>query len=391
MFYVLILLLAIALMNYFDIRGKKKYKQFCYNLILVILILYAGLRYRIGGDTIAYLDSFYHLYPSIEEYDWKEFYIGKDPLYTLINSVVKSLGGRFYVVQIIHAAFVNILIFKYFKKHTPYIFTSVFFYLITFYFLYNTEILRASMSIVVALFANDFVLERKWCKAVILYFISCLFHAQAIVLILTPLLFCLRLNRKTIVLWCCLYYLSIIVSSSMEDFLQLVDLSEDINAKAVNYNEKGDMGTEGFTIITYLVGVLPNFFYSLYSLYYLRKKKYSGKVMNLEPILLVGLSFIVIETVISRANRFVDYYRIYFVLMYAELFVFLIKERIYSRRKYYQLKDVIFAPLFIILLYGLIKGEGWRYFPYSSVIEKSISDHREKERINGAAPNPNEY
>ena len=85
-------------------------------LVEILLILVAGLRYRIGGDTTNYIYSFYHVYPVLEDFSFEDYPIGKDPLYVIINSIVKTLGGRFYVVQLIQSIFVITLTFKYFKK-----------------------------------------------------------------------------------------------------------------------------------------------------------------------------------------------------------------------------------------------------------------------------------
>ena len=124
MIYLFILILLLCLTLRYDINGKTKYRSQWYIIMLVIFILVAGLRWRLMVDTPNYIERFYHRTPLLKDYS---FDIGKAPFYTLINSIVLTLGGRFYVVQLIEASFVNILVFKYFKRHSKYIFTCLFF------------------------------------------------------------------------------------------------------------------------------------------------------------------------------------------------------------------------------------------------------------------------
>ena len=188
---------------------------------------------------------------------------------------------------------------------------------------------------------------------------------------------------------CIVYILTLSVSSRFEDYFQLLELNNEIGAKAAYYNDAGDMGREKYTIVTYLMGIFPYLIYPLVSLFYLKRKRYLGAVMRLEPFLLIGVMFLVIEMVILRANRFVDYYRVYFALFYAEFFIYLIKDKKSVNRKFKAY--AVFTPLFLLLLFGVIKGESWRYFPYSTIIEKTVVLQREKKRDGASPANPNEY
>ena len=174
--------------------------------MLFVFILLSGLRWRLGVDTTGYLYNFYHEYPTLNKFSLEDYSLFSSPLFVLLNSFVLTLGGRFYVVQLIHASFVNILIFKYIKKHTQYLFICLFFYAVVAYSKYNMEIMKGSMSIVICLFANDYILEKKWVKGYILYFIALLFHAQTILLFFIPFLFSLRLNIKGLLVLICAFF-----------------------------------------------------------------------------------------------------------------------------------------------------------------------------------------
>ena len=74
MVYYVILLLLIVLSIRYDLNGKIKYREQWYNTVLAILVLLAGLRYRLGEDTINYLYSFFYDIPNqffIYLFNWK--------------------------------------------------------------------------------------------------------------------------------------------------------------------------------------------------------------------------------------------------------------------------------------------------------------------------------
>ena len=185
MIYFVILALLVVLSWQYDILGKTEKKEFWYRLLLIIFILVAGLRYRLGGDTINYIKYFYYETPYLWKLSTEDFF-AMEPLFLLLNSVVKSLGLKFYVVQLIQTLIVNSLVFAYVKKHSLYPFTCIFFYSIYMYFFYNFEELRASISVAICLFANDYLLDKKWLKGFMLYILGTMFHYSTVLLFVTP-------------------------------------------------------------------------------------------------------------------------------------------------------------------------------------------------------------
>ena len=93
MVYFFTILLLLVLILCYDINGKKLYRNECYLFVLVIFIMIAGLRWRVMVDTPNYIYNFYHVYPSLEEFSFVDYPIGKDPFYVLINCFVISWGG----------------------------------------------------------------------------------------------------------------------------------------------------------------------------------------------------------------------------------------------------------------------------------------------------------
>lgn len=396
MVYLLIIVLILALVIHYDIKGKTHNKVIYYNLVLVLLIFVAGLRYRLGADTTNYLYSFYHTIPELgnlkpDLWNWDE-----EPLFRLINSFVKTLGGPFYIVQFIEAAFVNILLFKYIKKHSDYIFTCVFFYVIWMYTFYNMEEMRASMALVVALFANDYVLEKKWIKSTLLFVVAGLFHKTAYVLMLASVLFFpLRKNLLNgIFFGLGAFFIGIFVQENFGDYLYLLDVSMAATEDMAQYMKMtGQMDQEGRNLMFFFVNVLPFIVYPSFSLFYTKKYNETSKVLQVQPMIIMGIAFVAIQASMQLAYRFVHFYAIYLIMIMAQMFIDVVRNERSKRRGKattwsYIKAFVLVIPLMAVLIRAQLDTYT-RYYPYSSVIEKSINYEREKEYDHAA--NSNEY
>lgn len=377
MLYSIIIFILLLLIVKYDIKKHTKNKDKWYAFMLLVFVLIAGLRYRLGGDTVEYLDRFYFEYPSLYDLTIDDFTLGKDPLYVLLNSIIKTFGFRFYVFQILHATIINILIFKYIKRHTEYIFASLLFYAIGCYTTYNMEILRGSLSIVLCLYAYDYLQSRCFLKSIFLFITACFFHVQTILILITPLFLHLRLNMRGIIIIACVSTFSLAIFQ-LGDFLTLFSLY-DLQTKYDYYTDSGGFAQEGnplFLLFTFL----PEIFYTVYGLYYIKKKHINSRLINMEGIIMIGIMFLILQFSISIFYRYTDYYRIYFAMLYGELFIAIIKKTSQNHLRYSILHVVLFfLPMFIVhAVLNPLDGKGRRYYPYSSVIEKSIDKDREK-------------
>ena len=377
MIYLFVLFLLLCLSFRYDINGKTKYRDECYFTMLVVFILIAGLRWRVGVDTHRYLYSFYHEYPTLENFNLKEYYIGKDPLYTLINVIVKSLGGRFYIVQLIQATFVNVLIMHYFKKHSKYVFTCALFYFLLSYIAFMMEIMRASFGIAISLYAFDYFLEKKWVKGYFLLFIALMFHAQTLVLFFFPALLHFHFNKKGIIMLVGAYIFGVFAQDLLADYVFLFEDNDKLERKFAGYtSEDSSYGKNDHNVFYYLVSLFPYIIYSLYSLWYTKKKCSNEGLKKLEPIIMLGVAFVLIQTTFLIAYRYVDYFRIYFALFYAETCVEMVVRKKYLMRNVAFLTVIVlFSPVMLSLIYfTAIKDP--RYI-YSSVLNKTINKEKE--------------
>lgn len=381
MIFCVILLILLLLSYKYDIQRQTNNKTFCYNMMLFVFILVAGLRWRIGIDTPVYLYQYYHDIPTLDNFSWSNYSITESPLYLLIASFVKTIGGRFFIVQIIQSSIVNVLIFRYIKKHSQYLFTCLFFYTIVCYTTYNMEIMRGSLSIVICLYANDYILNKKWVKGYLLYLLSVFFHAQSILMFILPLLYFLRFNKSGLVACVIAFLMGTIIMNLFGDYMFVFETNDAIATKIDRYSNSGKYGTQAGNINFFIVQIFPLLFYSIFSTILVKRKEPNNKLLKLEPLVLIGVLFILIRMNLEIAYRYVDFFKIYFVLFISESFILLAKglrtdSKILALLRSY----IIFVPFFLVVFvynYMLTENYSLRYTPYSTIIDREVSRERE--------------
>lgn len=389
MIYLIVILILIFFIIRYDINSIKEGRDSCYYFVLVILILIAGLRWRLGSDTPNYMYLYYHETPVLGNY-LKDGISIKYPLWILLNSVVLSLGGKFFLVQIIHAIFVNTLYFKYIKKHSPYIFTCAMFYFVWMFTNQNMETMKASMAIVVCLYGNDYMVNKKWLKGFLLYFVGCLFHISAALLLITPFVLFLKFNIVGVISFVLAYIIGGVIQEKLSDYLMLIELSEDLEKSASVYSNS-DIYSKGRNLNFFIVNVLSFIIYSFFIVFYFKKKNIYSELIKYEPYLIIGLLFLILKSRLFIFYRYVHFYNIYIVLFVANAFISCIVDQKQLDKALASARSVIlFSPLFILLLMYNIRRFPM-YYPYSSVIEKKIDKNRESEysKTGHFIPHPN--
>ena len=389
--YIVVFILLLLLSFHYDISGNRVGRDGWYNTVLVILILIAGLRWRIGTDTIAYLARFYYIYPTVDKFSFGDNILGSDPLYALINIIVKTLGGRFYMVQIIQATIVNVLVFKYIKRHTKYIFTCILFYLFINYLNFNMETMRASISIAICLFGNDYIMEKKWLKGYLLYAIACLFHYQTLVILLLPSLFWIRFNRFGIVLFVVAFLAGFFLKSIIEDYMFLIEGNEIIEEKVEDKIYSDRWGEQQGNFFYFLGLIFMKIVYPITSFFIIKRYSKDKNLIRLEPFVIFGVMFVFCQLNINIAFRYVYFFEIYFAILYSEVFANLFPWVLRKKRQF-AFSFLIFFP--VLFYHGRIRYQSHLYHPYTSVIEMSV-DREKEEALEYKAiyspPNKNEY
>lgn len=154
----------------------------------ILLVLVAGLRLVVGGDTQTYMADF-DLYPTLDEFTIFHFALFRyQPLWILLNCLAKTIYPEFFVVQLMLSAVVNPITFYIIKKETDKKYEVALIYLL-FQFLYlNCEIMRETFAICIFYFAFGYLIRHKWLPYYGLCIVAFLFHDAAAFYFILPFL-----------------------------------------------------------------------------------------------------------------------------------------------------------------------------------------------------------
>lgn len=189
MIYILVFILLLIPVIRYDWLAKSGGESGWYYFNLVVLILLAGLRYRVGGDTLMYM-AMYNDIPTMAELKYFDFEEALyNPLWYLYNSFFKSISDDFTLFQIGQAILVNCVFFWFFRRYSPqYYFSAILLYYVGYYCYFNMEIMREILCVCILMLMTPWLLAKRW----ILYYAGCIIainmHYSAAVMLFIPLL-----------------------------------------------------------------------------------------------------------------------------------------------------------------------------------------------------------
>lgn len=164
-------------------------------IICFYIVLLMGFRYKVGVDTISYMNAYSRI-ASIEHlFSYDTFENARyEPGYLLICSICKSFTKEFWPVQIIMAAITNGCIFVFLYRYCRNVFIGLLFYFVFQCLYFTTEIMRESAAIGIFLLNYKNLAERKWFNYYLLSLLSISFHYSAIIIWFLPIARILKPN-----------------------------------------------------------------------------------------------------------------------------------------------------------------------------------------------------
>lgn len=157
-------------------------------IVVVVISVAMGLRDNVGTDWENYKYIF-------ESYSPKYFTtFGRamaneriEPLYSLLNFIVISLGGSYQLFLTIIMGIHLVMLLYACKTFPRYSILIVYFYFMVL-FLSTLNIHRQTLAICIFLFALHFLLNKQIGKYYIACIIACLFHYSSVIVLLVPIL-----------------------------------------------------------------------------------------------------------------------------------------------------------------------------------------------------------
>ena len=389
MIYLLILFYLLILSYQYDFLKKSAQRSLHYFIVMAVLILVAGFRYRIGIDSIRYEMDFEGI-PTLGTLSLNDFSEQKyDPLYLLLAVICRSISNEFWVLQMAQAVLVNIIFFRFFKKNTDNIFLAILIYYFILYAGNMFETMRESCAVAMMLLSWEFYKKNR--RFVVLFFFSLafLFHSSAILLFFVYIPIILKIDRRIIFSKNTLLIVSLILlfAFTIQDFFldNLVffalnsRFADKIDLYTSNNMFEDKLNIFGVIASIVLYGIIPYICAST-----IRKTKDSYK---LEYFLVIELLCAVMAFPIYIFYRYVNYFFPFVILAMCKSLSFKCVN-IFGITKFSTKRIAIWLILsfpFVITQTKLMLSSEWpsgpqvysRYYPYSSIFTKKEDADRE--------------
>jgi len=320
-YFVVFILLLIPVVKY-DWMAKTGGESKWYYFNLAVLVLLAGLRYRVGGDTLMYMSVFEEC-PTLDELKYFDFDTAQyNPLWYIFNAVSKSIYDDFFFFQLIHACIVNPIFFSFFRKYCPnYYFSVILLYYVGYFCYFNMEVLRESLCICVLLLGTRFLLEKRWLPYYVMCVLALFMHYSALVMFLFPLLF-VFFKRPSwvyqVILLVGIFVFTAVVNVPML-LLSALSVDEQLMVLAEKYldEERNLMG-----MLSLLLQYLP-----LLGMIFLRERYNIRQKIDFTPIVMGVVVIYAFSLNLTGLNRLVNYF-IPFILIYTVNTIYYVVSRV---------------------------------------------------------------
>lgn len=360
--YLLIIVLLLYFIFAYDVGHQRQGRKQMQWLVIVLLILMAGLRYHIGSDTIGYEDDFNREVPVLSRLSSSQAMMSQ-PLWIFLMSLCKTWFGSFVAFQFIHAIILNLLIFRFIRKTTNYVFTALLFIFCITWWNLSFEVLRESLCVGIYLNAILLLKKGKYINYAVLGLIMVGLHWFAfLMVIITP--FIMYANEKVVY--------SAIILGGVALFLfvdtQLFELIDLISADYISggaskridsyLNQDGGQGKVEFNLIGLIFTFVLYIALPLITIYFNKEEKGNK---NFSKILVLFILFAVLQTKLVIFTRFYNYLYIVLIVCFVNI--------LYDKK----IKTPIVRLLFKSLVFILLMNGCWSFYrPSSSEYRSNI-------------------
>lgn len=394
MIYLLLVIGLFVLTYFYDYKGKEQGRVLWFCIALLAFIMIAGLRYRLGTDSIRY-ERYFERCPDLMNLSPNNFANTRfSPLYILLESIIKTFTDQFIVFQVVHATIVNFVLFFFIYKNTSKIFFAITLYFFTLYFSLNMEVLRESLAVVVFLLAWPSFRDGKWLSWYALSLVGFLFHTSAFFMFLLPLIVVPGIRsifvfgKRTILVCIVIFAILFVIRDRFFHYVQAAAMLENVAERATVYT-KSELATSSMNIFGIIGNTLRFVIYPFVAIYFLKNThnpRFAPNSRFMSFILMsayVGIAAMIIP-IFYRYNN----YFLFFPIIALSEFIFssftLDMKRV---RLNYLTWVILFIPIFVLDVHfgvmgnanksGTLKGY-MNYYPYASRIDMEKDKDREK-------------
>ena len=398
MIYLVVFVYLLYLSINYDILEKRGCKETHYRIAITLLILLAGLRWRIGADTVGYASDFY-LSHDLFHLEWSDFQsIRQMPFWVLLNATCKTIWNDFLLVQFT-VALLTISVFGYFIKNIcPTLrFCLLFFFFIGKYSSLCMELLREAVAVSFVLLAIVSFNRNCIGKCLLYAILAVCSHFYAIVVIALFVLIYYLFPKNIwiqLIIYSFVFMITVVFSDaffhivtsgiSVLDSMNAIDISQHMTVYVMSdtygHLQKGIL--QYFSIICQFVAYC--------FMYYKYRGEYSKYILLEERIFDAGLTVFLLMLLcrfsLAILYRIGTSYFYFWGCALAVAFTKIILRHIVARQRLIIFTIMLIIPLFfsyktyIAQHDSVYEGNQWymRYYPYSSIFDKTKNPRRER-------------
>ena len=380
-YFVVFILLLIPVVKY-DWMAKTGGESKWYYFNLVVLILLAGLRYRVGGDTLMYM-SVYDSFPKWDELKYFDFETAEyQPLWYVFTAICRTIYDDFTFFQLVHASIITSVFFYCFRKYCPnYYFSAILLYYVGYYCYFSMEIMREVLCIALLMLSTTWLLEKKWLRYYLVCVVAIFFHYSALVMLLFPFAVWLFKRPSWIFQLICLVviFIALNVVNIPAYVISRLPIDGQLSRMILAYIENQvSIGGMLFQLLSFLpvLGVI-----------FVRQRiSVIEDEYDFTPIVMASVFVYAFSMSIAGFSRFINYFVLYIIIYMVNTTY----KVLYLKAKDIQLTFVgLLATLFVYgfnLSYYYVRDMSEFYpntryytifYPYSSVFDKKVDNKRE--------------
>jgi EpsG family len=382
--YLVIALYLVFLSFYYDFnrRNAPSFRLVHYWLILLILVLISGFRYRLAPDTVAYMYQFQTDVVPLDKISLDYIINSRyQPFWVLLNSICKTFDS-FVMLQFLVAWIFNGCVFYFLRRATTKFFTAVLLFYLIFYFYFSMEIMRESLAVAMFLIAIVRYNNKRMLSFYGWLIAAALFHKFALLAVLIGML---AINRRIPAVLKAMLSMAIVVSLASSDNIldyisSLAPFLADLHLELYDVNNK--LSTLG--LVYNLLRIIPILLVVLYYQY----RPLPDLLFRKEVIFPLCWAYVLIVAIRITAIPFMDRISNYFVFFVLACLVSSLADMTAkSSLRAFQLPLVGSAIVLSFVFYVLpllppdpLLGDiptYRRYYPYSSVFSMETDPDRE--------------
>ncbi|VVD60589.1 hypothetical protein PIN31009_04887 [Pandoraea iniqua] len=373
----------LAFISAFDQDVKKSSFKYKLNIVLLFLLmaLVAGLRFRMAPDTVWYMTWFENEVPPLESMGLDNiFHARYEPLWNILASTCKSIGGYFFFQFTVSSLLAYVIIY-FFKNATKMVFLGVAFYIAACYLYFSMEILRESLAISLFLISVIFLSREKYFKMTVSMLCAIGFHKFAIFAILLLLLSTRRIAFK----------MKLLIALMIAVLLTLTGDPINYAEPIISTFSTADLSFYKLDVNLTLAGYAYNilrFLPVLFILYVYRNREIPNLLISRRILYSGCLVYALLIFIRITATPYVDRIANYFVFFPLVLFACTVPD--YIGRFLGLRKAAILSPLVlvVVVLFNTLPllspnptndiPTYKRYFPYYTFISGAVDPDREE-------------